>query len=231
MNNLSGNMDRSNVPVRYLRKLEKLFLVIGIILLAVYGLSRLYTAGASQIALARFKNARLPATTGSVGNRVTESEEKLDFSLWSEKRIVAYRQALTMNFDSPLAVLSIPKLRLEVPVFDGTDELILNRGAGRIKGTARPGEPGNVGIAAHRDGFFRRLKDIQLGDRVEMQSVNRKFTYVVDDIQIVSPYDVQVLRPRPRPCLTLITCYPFYFVGDAPQRYVVHAHEVEQGGV
>jgi sortase A len=221
----------SHVPACYLRRLEKLLLVIGITLLAVYGLSRLYSSAASHIALTRFRNGSLPVRTDTFRKRAREGEEKLDFSLWSEKRIVAYREALAMNFDAPVAVLSIPKLRLEVPVFDGTNELVLNRGAGRIKGTARPGERGNVGIAAHRDGFFRALKDIQLGDRIEMQSVNRKFTYIVDDIVIVSPYDVQVLRARLRPSLTLITCYPFYFVGDAPKRYIVHAHEAEEGGV
>ncbi len=147
----------------------------------------------------------------------------LDFSLWSEKRVRAYKAALEMRFDAPLAILSIPRIGIEVPVFDGTDDLILNRGAGRIAGTAKPGQPGNIGIAAHRDGFFRGLKDIRVGDRIELRVQNDESIYAVDDIEIVQPTDVTVLRNRTSPSLTLVTCYPFYFVGDAPQRYIVHA--------
>ena len=114
-----------------------------------------------------------------------------------------------------------------MPVFDGTDDLILNRGAGRISGTAKPGQPGNIGIAAHRDGFFRGLKDIRVGDRIELRTQGDASLYAVDDIEIVQPTDVTVLRNRPSPSLTLVTCYPFYFVGDAPQRYIVHASIVD----
>jgi sortase A len=124
---------------------------------------------------------------------------------------------------APLAVLSIPRLRLDVPVFEGTDELTLNRGAGRIAGTARLGERGNIGIAAHRDGFFRSLKDVHPGDRIELAQLRRKFVYNVDNIAVVDPGDVTVLHARPQPSLTLVTCYPFYFIGDAPQRYIVQA--------
>jgi sortase A len=165
---------------------------------------------------ARKENAR------SERNESWRASAKPDLSLWSEKRIAKYREALTMTFAPPIAVLRVPRLHLEVPVFDGTDELILNRGAGRIAGTAKPGEGGNVGIAAHRDGFFRGLKNVQLGDRIELETINRKLTYDVREIVIVNPYNVEVLRPRPF-SLTLVTCYPFYFFGDAPQRYIVHA--------
>jgi sortase A len=132
-------------------------------------------------------------------------------------------EALARKFGTPVAVLSIPKLGLDVPVFDGTGELVLNRGAGRIVGTARPGEAGNVGIAAHRDGFFRGLKDVQVGDRIELAALRGTFVYTVDNIAVVKPSDVTVLKSRPQPSLTLVTCYPFYFVGDAPRRYVVQA--------
>ena len=154
----------------------------------------------------------------------------VDFTLWSENRVRAYKEALGMKLDPPLAILSIPKIRIAIPVFDGTDDLVLNRGAGRIAGTAGPGEQGNVGIAAHRDGFFRGLKDVRLGDRIELEARGGKFQYAVDNIEIVEPSDVSVLRARPQPSLTLVTCYPFYFVGDAPQRYIVHASLVESDG-
>ena len=122
-----------------------------------------------------------------------------------------------------MAVLVIGKLHVRVPVFEGTDDPVLNRGVGWISGAARPGEAGNIGIAGHRDGFFRGLKDIVVGDAVELTTLEACATYVVDQIEIVSPESVEVLRPRGVPSLTLVTCYPFYFIGDAPQRFIVHA--------
>jgi sortase A len=153
---------------------------------------------------------------------------KVNFALWSEKRVRAYKDALAMHLEAPIAVLSIPSVGIEVPVFEGTDGVTMNRGAGRIEGTAGPGEPGNIGIAAHRDGFFRRLKDIHVGDHVELSTSGENYVYAVGEILIVDPADVSVLRPQPQPSLTLVTCYPFYFVGDAPQRYIVHASLVEK---
>jgi sortase A len=147
----------------------------------------------------------------------------VDFSLWSPQRIREYTESLSHKADVPLAVLRIPKLRLEVPVFDGTDELTLNRGAGRIIGTARLGEPGNTGIAGHRDGFFRGLKDIGPGDKLDLLLPGSTEQYVVSAIQITTPEDVSVLKPTDTPALTLVTCYPFYFVGSAPQRFIVRA--------
>jgi sortase A len=125
--------------------------------------------------------------------------------------------------DPPLAVLEIAKLRIRVPVFDGTDDLTLNRGVGRIIGTAKLGETGNIGIAGHRDGFFRGLKDISEGDEIVLTTTAAKTIYIVDQIEIVSPADVRVLEPRRASSITLVTCYPFYFVGDAPKRFIVHA--------
>jgi sortase A len=78
-------------------------------------------------------------------------------------------------------------------------------------------------MAGHRDGFFRALKDIALGDTIELTTTGGSFPYAVDELEIVTPADVRVLKPRGRPSVTLVTCYPFYFVGDAPQRFIVHA--------
>ena len=137
---------------------------------------------------------------------------------------------LTEDFPStPLAVLRISKIRLEVPVFDGTDSLTLNHAIGRISGTARLGEQGNMGLAGHRDGFFRALKDVSVGDAVELESRNGKSLYVVDKVSIVDPKDISVLKFRSVSSLTLLTCYPFYFVGSAPQRYIVSASLAQEG--
>jgi sortase A len=130
------------------------------------------------------------------------------------------------NFGKPvesIALLKIPALDLEVPVLEGTDEVTLNRGVGRIAGTALPGQPGNIGIAGHRDGFFRRLKDIHTGDAIELVTVSGRDVFIVDRIRVTSPADVDVLQPRTTDSVTLVTCYPFYFVGPAPRRYIVQA--------
>jgi sortase A len=122
-----------------------------------------------------------------------------------------------------LAILRIPGIALEVPVNYGTDEWVLLRGAGLVEGTALPGSNGNVAIAAHRDTHFRGLKDLSLGDRIELAMLDSTQTYVVTDLSVVEPTDVHVLADTGEPVLTLVTCYPFYFVGHAPQRFIVRA--------
>ena len=123
----------------------------------------------------------------------------------------------------PLAVLRIPKIRLEVPVLPGTDDVTLNRAVGHIDDTALPGTDGNSGIAGHRDGFFRGLKDIGPEDVIELETLRGKEVYRVERTWVVDPEDVSVLDPTPAGSLTLVTCYPFYYVGPAPQRYIVRA--------
>ena len=208
-----------------IRFLETSLLIIGLALLALYGAVRIYSSYSSQAAIGEFSAAIKKAQ--ETRSAALPPEGPVDFSLWSEKRLAAYRQSLELKRDGPIAVLRIPSIRLEVPVFDGTDELTLNRGAGRILGTARVGQAGNIGIAGHRDGFFRCLKDVRIGDPMELAALDRSTKYVVQSVEIVSPDDVSVLRPRDLPAVTLVTCYPFYFVGDAPQRYIIHGTIVD----
>jgi sortase A len=146
-----------------------------------------------------------------------------DQSLWAPERITAWRKALSEPGPAPLAVLRIPKIRLEVPVLAGTDDTTLDRGVGHIEDTARPGTDGNSGIAGHRDGFFRGLKDIAPGDVIELETLQGKDVYHVERTWVVDPEDVSVLDPTPARALTLVTCYPFYYVGAAPQRFIVRA--------
>jgi len=153
----------------------------------------------------------------------TPEQDGIDFSLWSPQRVRAFMQSLSRDQDRALAVLNLDRLRMRVPVFEGTEEPTLNRGAGWIRGTARPGELGNTGIAAHRDGFFRVLMHVQAGDRIELQLPDRTMVYRVSQTEIINPENIQVLLPQGAPELTLVTCYPFYYVGDAPQRFIVHA--------
>jgi len=146
-----------------------------------------------------------------------------DQSLWSRVRIAAYRESQTAEDALPEGVLRIPSVGIEVPIYEGTSELNLNRGAGRVEWTPPLGPAGNIGIAAHRDGFFRPLKDVADGDEVVVDLLDSTLRYKVVDIRIVEPDDVAVLTPTEHANLTLITCYPFYFVGSAPQRYIVRA--------
>ena len=146
-----------------------------------------------------------------------------DQSLWSPERIAAWRTAGKDPASRPLAVLRIPKIHLEVPVLEGTDEVVLNRAVGHIEDTAKPGADGNSGIAGHRDGFFRGLKDILPGDVIELETLRTTEVYRIARTWIVDPEDVSVLDPTPARSLTLVTCYPFYFVGSAPRRFIVRA--------
>ena len=170
-----------------------------------------------------------PTATPSVSSLDTSREQPVtqamqpNQDLWAEKRIREYEESLKQAGDPPLAVLTIDKLDIAVPVYNGTDDFNLNRGVGRVKGTAWIDTDGNLGIAGHRDGFFRPLKDIQKGDTIDLQTARGTVTYEVSSITIVDPDDVSVLAPTQDRTITLVTCYPFYYVGHAPKRYIVKA--------
>jgi sortase A len=146
-----------------------------------------------------------------------------DQSLWSDERIAAYEAGKRAAPSEVQAVLAIPGLDLKVPVYADSSDLAMDLGAGLIPGTARPDETGNIGIAGHRDGYFRVLKDIQIGDTLTLQTTRGERHFRVQETLIVDPLDVDVLDPTDESSVTLVTCYPFYFVGSAPQRFIVKA--------
>jgi len=148
---------------------------------------------------------------------------KVDMSLWSAIRVKTYKAALKKETPRALAILRIPRLELEVPVYDGTTDAVLDLAAGRIEYTALPGTVGNVGIAAHRDGFFRVLKDIKEGDALVLDTPVATEHYRVEWIRITTPDDVSVIDETPGPAVTLVGCYPFYYQGSAPKRFIVRA--------
>jgi sortase A len=147
----------------------------------------------------------------------------LDQSLWAPGRIEAWQQSQVAAPANVMAVLEVPEVGLKVPVYAGASDLNMDRGAGHIKGTTRPDGEGNIGIAGHRDGYFRALKDVEVGDSLTLLTSSGLQRYLIDEILIVDPLDVEVLDASDVTSVTLVTCYPFYFVGHAPQRYIVKA--------
>lgn len=208
---------------------ERALLIAGLLLLGFYIAARIEGVLRSRAALAKFAALTAPAVTTNPSDGAESAQSlqlppsEIDFSGWDAGRIRAYENSATATSSAPIGILRIPKIHLAAPLFEGTDDLTLNHGVGRIEGTARPGEPGNLGIAGHRDGFFRGLKELKTGDTIDLETLHGTGTYVVSQIRIVDPADFGVLEPGPAPSLTLVTCYPFYFVGSAPNRYIITA--------
>jgi sortase A len=125
---------------------------------------------------------------------------------------------------STIGRIEIPRLGVSAIVRAGSDARTLRLAVGHIPGTAYPGDPGNVGLAGHRDTFFRKLRNIRPNDVIRISTMDGTYNYRVERTTIVSPTDVWVLDPIGRDALTLVTCYPFSYVGSAPQRFVVRAH-------
>ena len=179
---------------------------LGVALVASYGATRAWSESARVQGLAA---ARIPALLP-------------DQSGWSTQRVMAYAES-TLDPEAPEGVLKIPSVRLEVPIYAGTSEVNLNRGAAHIEGTSGLTQGGNVGLAGHRDGFFRKLKDLRLGHEIEVEVDGGVQRYRVIEIRVVTPAERGILAPTRAPTITLVTCYPFYFMGSAPERYIVRA--------
>ena len=181
----------------------------------------LYAAACAHGSFFRFRERRAfeQALVASI------QQENGDHSEWSEARRRRYEQAPAEPADA-LGLLHIPDAAVSVMLLEGTDELTLNRAVGHIEGTALPGRGGNVGIAGHRDSFFRGLRHLEAGDDLSLTTLGGVAHYEVTELQIVEPTAVEVLAPTELETLTLVTCYPFYYVGDAPQRFIVRAQQV-----
>jgi sortase A len=141
----------------------------------------------------------------------------------------AHPQVAGPGMDSTSGLLGrmeIPRLGVSVIIAEGTKESTLRRAGGHIPGTSFPGQGGNVGIAGHRDTLFRPLRNIRQNDVITLTTLAGEYRYRVTSTEIVSPSDVTVLQPDGHEILTLVTCYPFYFVGPAPDRFIVRAARV-----
>ena len=204
-----------------MKTLEKLLWIVGVLLTGIYGTHIFFEETKRSNDLVAFKATLQSSASGKLpADRISAVPEQ---SLWSEGRIAAFTESLSQPTSDVLGILEIPRLSLEVPVYDGASDLHMDRGAARIEGTAMPGEPGNLGVAGHRDGYFRVLKDIELGDEITITTVDGPESYVVQELSIVDPTAIEVLDPTVQQSVTLVTCYPFYFVGHAPERFIVRA--------
>lgn len=218
-------MDSSNLK-RKLGWLEASLFISGVALVAVF----IQVRASSELQRAEGVQAFLNADRSQVqiqnlstGDSSFAEITSPDTELWSAQRVVDYENSLQSGTDMPEAVLTIEKLGIQVPVYNGANDLNLDRGVARIKGTGTIDGQGNLGIAGHRDGFFRALKDIAVGDGIELQTTRGIVNYTVSSMEIVDPSDVSVLGPTTNSTITLVTCYPFYYVGHAPKRFIVKA--------
>ncbi len=143
-------------------------------------------------------------------------------------------QARRLPADSPhhsiVGRIWIPKLRLSAMVSEGDDAKTLRTAVGHIPSTPFPGQRGNVGVAAHRDTFFRRLGDLHTGDSIGFSTMDGEFTYEVESLRVVAPEDIEVLAPSQENVLTMVTCYPFFYIGNAPKRFIVRAKQTSGPG-
>lgn len=204
----------------------------GIALLAIELGSAVLAQYGNATSLRAFEAARTaqvqsaPARPATVRRGLGYAEP--DQSLWAPQRVRQYEEQQWLVVAMPEAVIRIPRLHLEVPVFEGATEVNMTRSAGRIPGSPPFGEPGNVGVSSHRDGYFRRLKDLRVGDEIVVDTLTRRYHYVVEEIRITDPSDTTALWPGSVPELTLVTCYPFYHFGHAPHRFVARAELREE---
>lgn len=187
-----------------LRYVERLLFAIAAVALVYYASVHI-SAAREQAALSReLERSRAGSTVASAGQRLAA-------------------RALVGRIE-------VPRLKLSALAREGVDTRTLRGAVGHVPGTALPGDRGNAAFAAHRDTFFRPLKDVRAGDEVEISTPSGVHRYVVTGTRVVNPSDVDVLGPTPDPTLTLVTCYPFDYVGSAPKRFIVTARLQPEGG-
>lgn len=182
----------------------------------------------AALALAWYAGVRIEASREqrALSQELEQSRSTLATAADAAEPASPVRRPLRPAARSMVARIEVPRLRLSAMAREGIDTRTLRGSAGHVPGSALPGEAGNAAFAAHRDTFFRPLRDIRRGDEIEVATPSGDFRYVVSAIRIVEPSDVSVLRASREPTLTLVTCYPFDYIGSAPQRFIVSARLV-----
>jgi sortase A len=202
---------RRPLPTRahpFLRWSRNAFLIAGVLALGYCGFvmldSKIYQAGQDRRFQQQLESVRTPiATAGGLADLPVASVP-----------------------EGALGRIEIARIGLTAMIMAGTDGRTLRRAVGHIRGTPLPGKQGNVAIAGHRDTFFRPLRNVQDDDEITLTTLHGSYRYLVDSTQVVAPEDTQVLNESSDTILTLVTCYPFYFVGPAPKRFIVRAHRI-----
>jgi len=173
------------------------------------------------------------ALLGYVGGQYWQmyrSQKNLEAEWQRQAATVSVPGHADISAQQMLTRLVIPKIDMDAIVVEGASRRELSEGPGHMKQTAQPGETGNAVITAHRDTFFRHIYELNKGDQIQVRRSGRTFTYAVTGKRIVKPEDVSVIKPTNDPQLTLITCYPTYYIGPAPERLVVFSRLVESDG-
>jgi LPXTG-site transpeptidase (sortase) family protein len=207
---------------------ERFLFVAGLLLLCIYAAALGY-ARLSQAyygwAFERVLHGKTATLAGYLSDTVFRGPPGPERTATREEAPKAERDAppVSLKPGALIGRLEIPGIDLSVMVLEGTGRKELAEGVGHIEGTPLPGQSGNLGIAGHRDSYFRGLKDVSARDVITLTTFAGSFRYKVEDTRIVPPSDVSVLDPTGEPTLTLITCYPFYYIGNAPKRFVVRA--------
>jgi sortase A len=205
---------RRSAPARWL---ERALLVLGVMSLGYFAY-----ASAETMLYQAYENRELDAILTSRAPRSAAAGDAVDR--------VSTRSRRPISAGASVGRIEIPRLRISAIIKAGADARTLQLAVGHIPGTAFPGEPGNVGLAGHRDTFFRRLRGIRPDDEIRVTTPERVFSYRVERTDVVEPHDVWVLNPTDYSALTLVTCYPFNFIGTAPQRFIVRAQLADTNG-
>lgn len=231
------------MPLHAPRWIERLLFLIGIVCLGIWAYAfvdaRLYemreerrleealrqrASVVSQPTRTAAATSTPAAETDALSSFQTEEKDKKE----TEKESASHREKETLDEGDLIGRIKIPRIGVSAIVLHGVGKKTLRRGVGHIPGTPLPEHEGNVGLAGHRDSFFRALKDIRKDDTIELTTLDGTFEYKVEWTKIVLPEETYVLADEGAPALTLVTCYPFYYVGSAPKRFIVRAHRIDE---
>jgi sortase A len=208
----------------FLRWLRFLFLAVGILALSYCAVVLLDRWAFQAYQTWRFERALDAQTSG----RTPPPSASSPLPAQAADRARAVSFGIDGRAGSPLGRIEISSIGLAAMIMEGVDGRTLRHAVGHIPGTPLPGQRGNVALAAHRDTFFRGLRNIHKDDEITLTTLHGSYRYRVDSTQIVEPDDIEVLNATADDCLTLVTCYPFYFVGPAPKRFIVRAHLISE---
>ncbi len=198
---IAMSQDGEGLTRRVLRAAFYVFLVAGIMALGYAGYAVMDRYWFQGVETAKFETVSAPAELRAV-------------------------EAAPITEGGVIGEIEVPRLGLKAIVVQGDSEKLLRRAVGHLPETALPGEAGNVALAGHRDGLFRPLRNVRPGDTITLRTPDREFQYQVEWTAVVPPTAVQLIQPTTEPVLTLVTCFPFYYVGAAPERFIVRARKI-----